>query len=146
MEKISDVLPNSQIQFNSISGDTHLRDAIYKMYCERLEYLVVEDNNKFSGILTEHDIVSKLLFSEKPLTETPAAEFMSTDLPVVTEDDSLEYAMQLLEHHNSRYLAVYQDFTFKAILTAQDLLRQALKKRQDSFPDFEDRQKHSWNY
>lgn len=146
MERISDVLERNQPQFNTITTSTTVRDALYKMYCEHIDYLIVQDENSFAGILTEHDITSKVLFSEKPLQNTLVHEFMTTEVPIITAEDSLEYAMQLLEHYNARYLAVYDGFDFKAVITAQDLMRQALKRRQVMFGNQEDQQVHAWSY
>ena len=146
MEKVTDVLGRNQPQFNTVDTTTSVQDALYKMYCEHTDYLIVQDDNKFSGILTEHDVAGKVLFSEKPLQQTPVKEFMTTEVPAVTAEDSLEYAMQLLERYNARYLAVYDGFNFKAIVTQQDLMRQTLKLRQAAFSNSKDQQKHSWDY
>ena len=34
----------------------------------------------------------------------------------------VEYAIQLLDHYKSRFLALYEGFKFKAIISAQDLM------------------------
>jgi len=146
MEKVTDVLDRNQPQFNTVTTTTTVRDALYKMYCEHVDYLIVQEDSKFAGILTEHDVAGKVLFSDKPLQQTLVKEFMTTEVPAITPDDSLEYAMQLLEHYNARHLAVYEEFNFTAIITSQDLMRHALKMRQASFPTMEDRQKHTWDY
>lgn len=146
MKKVTDVLGYNQPQFNTVTTSTSVRDALYKMYCEHTDFLIVQDDNTFRGILTEHDVAGKVLFSEKPLQQTPVKEFMTTEVPAITADDSLEYAMQLLERYNARYLAVYEGFNFKAIITQQDLMRQTLKLRQAAFANADDQQKHSWDY
>lgn len=127
MEKITDVLGRKHPQFNTISPSATVKDALYKMYCEHVDYLIVLENEAFVGILTEHDVAGKVLFSEKPLHNTLVKEFMTTEIPVVTEEESVEYGMRLLEQHKAHYLAVFEDFSFKAIVTSQDLMRQALK-------------------
>jgi predicted transcriptional regulator len=144
MEKITDVLGPNHPQFNTAAPTTTVKDALYKMYCEHVDYLIVLEDNKFVGLLTEHEVAGKVLFSDKPLQNTLVREFMTTEVPVVTEEDSLEYGMQLLEHHNARYLAVYDRFTFKAVVSAQDLMRHALKKRQAVFETSNEQQKHNW--
>jgi signal-transduction protein with cAMP-binding, CBS, and nucleotidyltransferase domain len=146
MEKVTDVLNRNQPQFNTVTTTTSVRDALYKMYCENVDYLIIQEDGKFAGILTEHDVAGKVLFSDKPLQQTLVKEFMTTEVPAITPEDSLEYAMQLLEYYNARYLAVYEEFDFTAIITAQDLMRHALKTRQAAFPTMEERQKHPWDY
>jgi signal-transduction protein with cAMP-binding, CBS, and nucleotidyltransferase domain len=127
MERITDVLGRNQPQFNTFSANATVKDALYKMYCEHIDYLIVMEDGRFMGILTEHDIAGKVLFSEKPLHNTLVKEFMTTEVPVVDDGDSLEHAMWLLEQHNARYLAVYEDFSFKSVVSAQDLMRQSFK-------------------
>lgn len=146
MEKITDLLGGNHPQFNTVTTTASVRDALYKMYCEHTDYLIVQENDKFMGLLTEHDVAGKVLFTDKPLQNTLVKEFMTRDIPFVTEDDSLEYAMQLLEHHNARYLAVYEGFDFKAIISAQDLMRQTLKKRHLAFESSEDSQRYPWRH
>jgi predicted transcriptional regulator len=87
-----------------------------------------------------------VLFQDKPLQQMEVKQFVTTGVPVVTAENSLEYAMQLLEHHHARYLAVYDGFTFKGVISAQDLMRQTLKKRQAAFENNRDTQMHSWDY
>lgn len=146
MEKIHDVLRYNHTQFNTITPTATVKDALYKMYCENVDYLIVLEDDQFAGILTEHDVAGKVLFSEKPLQHTIVKEFMTRAVPVVTAEDSLEYGMQLLEHHNVRYLAVYEGFDFQAIVSAQDLMRQALKKRQSILEGEDVAQKNAWHY
>jgi len=52
MERIVDVIEKNQPQFNTISTSTTVRDALYKMYCENVDYLIVQEENRFAGILT----------------------------------------------------------------------------------------------
>jgi predicted transcriptional regulator len=146
MENITDVLGRNNPQFNTIPGTASVKDAIYKMYCENVDYLIVLEQEKFIGILSEHDITSKVLFQDKPLQQMEVRQFITTEVPVVTAENSLEYAMQLLEHHHARYLAVYDGFTFRGVISAQDLMRQTLKKRQAAFENNNDTHAQTWAY
>src|SRR4051812_17871257 len=113
MEKIADIIGGNQPQFNTVTTTTSVQDALYKMHCEQVDYLIVQENDEFIGILSEHDIAAKVLFTDKPLQHTEVREFMTTDVPVVREDDALEYAIQLLDYYKSRFLALYEGFKFK---------------------------------
>ena len=146
MEKLTEILGRNQPQFNTVTTTTSVKDALFKMYCEHVDYLIVNENDKFVGILTEHDVAGKVLFTDKPLQNTQVREFMTTEIPVIREDDYVEYAMQLLDHYNAQYFALYDGFTFKAIVNAQDLMRKALRKRQSTVYSDEERQKNFWNY
>ena len=132
-------------QFNTISPQHLLKDALYQMCYENAEYLIVLEGEQFIGLLTEHDVAHKLLFAEKQLSELKVGEFMSRNLPVADCADSLEYAMQLLDHYNTRYMAIYDGFTFKGIVSENDLLKQAVKSKRLGIEPAGG-QAYPWNY
>lgn len=147
MEKIADVLDWKYPQFNTVSPDCFISDALYQMTCENVDHLIVLDEDKFLGVLTDHDIASKVLFDERPLKNILVREVMNRTLPVATSDDSLEHCMQIMERFNARHLAVYDNFVFKGVVSAQDLMKQALNKRKETFEENNYvRQGYPWNY
>src|ERR671927_340521 len=128
MEKVADILGVKYPQFNTVSPTHTINDALYQMCCENVEFLIVMDDQKFLGILTEHDIANKVLFNKKPLNEILVRDFMSSRLPVATIHDSLEDCMQILERYNVRYLAIYDGFDFKGIVSFYDIMQQVVRK------------------
>ncbi|MGZ3898012.1 MAG: CBS domain-containing protein [Flavisolibacter sp.] len=147
MEKVADVLDRKYPQFNTVSPTCLVSDALYQMSCENVDHLIVLEDDKFMGILTDHDIASKVLFDERPLKNIPVREFMNRTLPVATSDDSLEHCMQLMERFNARHLAVFDSFIFRGVVSSHDIIQQALTKRKETFEekDFV-RQGYPWNY
>ncbi|MGZ3849974.1 MAG: CBS domain-containing protein [Flavisolibacter sp.] len=147
MEKVADVLDRKYPQFNTVSPTCLVSDALYQMSCENVDHLIVLEDDKFMGILTDHDIASKVLFDERPLKNIPVKEFMNRTLPVATSDDSLEHCMQLMERFNARHLAVFDSFIFRGVVSSHDIIQQALTKRKETFEekDFV-RQGYPWNY
>src|SRR5688572_18145628 len=129
MERIADVLRHKYPQFNTSSSRRSISEALHQMHCENVDYLIVLDEEKFLGVLTEHDIAEKVLYRCGSLDQCTVKDFMSTYLPVATLNDSLEYCMQLMERHNVRHLAVYDRFTFKGVVSSHDLMKMALIKR-----------------
>lgn len=126
MEKIADVLVKKYPQFNTVSLDCLVSDALYQMCCENVEFLIVLENDKFQGIISDHAIAGKVLFDDRPLNKIPVKEFMIKTLPVATSDDTLEYSMQLMERYNVQHLAIFDGFHFKGVISSNDLLHEAL--------------------
>lgn len=148
MEKIADVINRKYPQFNTIRCSRSVSNALFQMHCENVDFLIVLDEAEtFVGILTEHDVASKVLFNENGLDKILVSEFMTSALPVCTMDDSVEYALQLLENYNSKFIAVYDQFDFKGVLNMQDLVKVALARRQQMFDVVQQqRQGYPWNY
>jgi predicted transcriptional regulator len=146
MAKVSEILDRKYPQFNTVSPNHLVSDALYQMCAENVDYLIVMDEEKFLGILTEHDVTNKVLFANKPLDEVRVHEFLNKNLPVASSENSLAYCMQLLERHNSRYLAIYDDFTFKGIVSANDLMHELLVNNDSVYGDISQDQEYSWVY
>ena len=68
MDKIADVLRRKYPQFNTILPSRTVNNALYQMCCENVDHLIVlDDQEQFAGILTGHDVASKVLLVNKPL-------------------------------------------------------------------------------
>ena len=145
MERIADVLRFKIPQFNTIAPNRTILDAMHQMRCEHVDYLIVmDDDERFIGILTEHDIAEKV-FRFRDLENATVRDFMSTNLPVANANDSLEYCMQLMDRYNVTYLVVYDQFEFLGVVSLNDLMKQALNKRKDTFTEESD-EVYVWSY
>lgn len=145
MESIADVLARKYPQFNTVVPDCPVSDALYQMRCENVDFLIVIENDKFQGIITDHDIATKILFEDRPLNKIKVKEFMSKTLPVTTSETSLGHCMQLMERYNVRHLAIFDRFDFKGVVSSDDLMHEALTKQTEEEETYV-RLGYPWNY
>ena len=147
IERIADVLARKYPQFNTVVPDCLVSDALYQMCSENVDFLIVLEDDKFQGIISDHDIAGKILFEDRPLNRIMVREFMSRTLPVATPDASLEQCMQLMERYNVRHLAIFDRFNFRGVVSTYDLMHEALSNRSSAFQEQENvRQGYPWNY
>lgn len=147
MERIADVLARKYPQFNTIVPDCLVSDALYQMCSENVDFLIVLDGEKFQGVITDHDIASKILFENRPLNKIFVKEFMSRTLPVATSDTSLEQCMQLMERYAVKHLAIYDRFVFRGVVSSYDLMHEALTRNKSVLEEEANlRQGYPWNY
>lgn len=147
MERIADVLEKKYPQFNTAVSDCLVSDALYQMCCENVDFLIVMENERFQGIITDHDIASKVLMEERPLNKIRIKEFMSRTLPVATPAETLEQCMLLMERYQVKHLAIFDQFDFRGVVSASDLMHEALSERSTAFDDAAHRrQGYPWNY
>ena len=138
MEKVTNILSRKHPNFNTILPDCCIDDALHQMHCENVDHLVVLDGNAFLGILSEHDITSKGIFSNKPLSLVYVKDIMNTALPLATIDDSIERCMRLMRQFNVRYMPVFEDRTFKGVISVDDILQEAISYREAIFDALND--------
>lgn len=147
MERIADVLARKYPQFNTVVPDCLVSDALYQMCSENVDFLIVLEGEKFQGVITDHDIASKILFENRPLNQITVREFMSRALPVTTPESTLEQCMQLMERYCVRHLAIFDNFNFRGVVSSHDLMHEALTRRSEVFEEEENkRQGYPWNY
>lgn len=136
MERVADVLGRKFPQFNTISPNHLVSDALYQMAAENVDFLIVLDDERFTGIVSSSDIANKVLLADKPLKQAKVYECTNRNLPVATLNDSVDYGMELLERYNTKYLAVYDHFDFKGVVTSYDLIQQAMSIRRPAYQEW----------
>jgi len=134
MEKITAILAKKQPHFHTVSPTCSVNDALSQMCCENVEYLVViDDDEKYLGLITEHDITSGVILAKKHLLKTTVNDIMNKRLPVATTEHTVEKCMQLMNQHHIRHLPVFENFEFKGIVSSEDILNEAVNNRMEIF-------------
>jgi CBS domain-containing protein len=133
MEKITSILLKKQPHFHTVSPQATAGNALSQMCCENVDYLVVMDDERFMGLITEHDIAAGVMAENKQLDKIKVTEIMRRGLPVATTDDTVEKCMQLMRQHHIRYLPVFEDFLFRGIVSNEDILEEAVFNRAEIF-------------
>ncbi len=147
MESIAEVLARKSPQFNTVVPDCLVSDALYQMSSENAEFLIVLENDQFQGVITDHDIASRILYENRPLNKIMVREFMCRTLPVTTPETTLEQCLQLMERYHVRHLAIFENFIFRGVISSDDLIHEALLSRREVFEDqVNKRQGYPWNY
>src|SRR4029078_6561321 len=86
IDKVSSILAKKELHFNTVSPGSFADTALSRMCHENVDYLIVMDDNKYVGLLTEHDITSKVLITNKQLAKTKVSDIMNKGLPAATTD------------------------------------------------------------
>jgi len=135
MRTVKDILATKTKPFNQVSPATLVIDALNLLNSVNLSYLVVMESDQYKGIFSERDYTRNVILKGRASNTTKVDEVMTTDLPIVTLTDTVEYCMNLMNSHKTRYLLAYDDRHFVGVITIHDLLRQAITNRHEVFDD-----------
>jgi len=139
MENVTTILARKQAHFNKISPNCSVSDALCRMSGQHTEYLIVlDDDENFLGILTEHEIATKTIFTNHSISKTTVKEIMNTNLPVADAGHTVEGCMQLMRRFNVRYIPVFDNLNFLGVISTDDILQEAVSNRTAIF-DKEDK-------
>jgi CBS domain-containing protein len=85
--------------------------------------LVVVDEHGPVGILTERDIVQKVVADGRKPDETKVGDIMTTDLVMLKKENTVEEAVDLMERKHIKKIPITEDGHVVGIVTMTDLLK-----------------------
>ena len=85
--------------------------------------LLVAEESRYLGIVTETDLVRKVLAGEGSVTRVCASEVMMAPLITLEVDRSAHEASDLMAERHIRHVVVTEDGKVVGILSVRDLLR-----------------------
>ena len=134
MEKLNQILSRQQPHFISITPGSSIRDALCRMSTLNTDYLIVMDSrNHFLGLFTEKDIARKALFLNRSLNETNVHELMTTQWPFADINNTVDECMKTMKAHHVKYVPVFENLEFVGVISADDILHEAVKEREGIF-------------
>ena len=133
MRTVANILQNKPPVFNFIEPKAKVIEALHLMNSVNLSYLVVKDGDNFCGIFSERDYSRNVILKGLHSDTCSVEEVMSTSIPMVGMQDTVEHSMEMLNTHKTRYLVVFDDQEFKGVVTINDVLREALENKEMVF-------------
>lgn len=123
MNSVRDILNTKDGKIQSISPKATVYEALEKMSEKEIGALVVMENKKIVGIISERDYARKIILQGKSSKQTLVKEVMSSNLFSVTPDTSVEDAMVLMTGKHVRHLPVFEKTKFVGIISIGDVLK-----------------------
>jgi CBS domain-containing protein len=129
MISVRDILKAKDSKIQSIPPKATVYEALEKMSEKEIGALVVMENNKVVGIISERDYARKIILQGKTSKETLVKEVMSSKLFSVTPDTSVEEAMVLMTGKHVRHLPVFEKNNFVGIISIGDVVKSVISNK-----------------
>jgi CBS domain-containing protein len=126
MKKVSDILNRKGGSVVTIDANTTVLDALKLMADRNIGSVVIAENGEYIGLMTERDYARKVILQGKSSHETPVREIMSTGLPRILPESSIETCMHIMSESNIRYLPVFVDDQLSGIISINDLVTETI--------------------
>ena len=124
MPTVKDIMTKNVI---SIGADKSVFEAAELMSSSKIGCLVITDGEAPIGIVTERDIVRRVVAKNIPV-KTKISEIMSRSLIMVDPDASLRDAARVMSSNKIRRLPVMKQNKLVGIVVASDFVRNVGKK------------------
>ncbi len=129
MNRVRDILNAKDGKIQTISPKATVYEALEKMSEKDIGALVVMENKKGVGIISERDYARKIILHGKTSKQTLVKEVMSAHLFSVTPDTSVEDAMVLMTGKHVRHLPVFEKNKFVGIISIGDVLKLVISNK-----------------
>ncbi len=109
-------------QMVNIEAGTSAIEAAKLMKTHKIGSVFVKQKDRIIGIVTEPDIIRKVVGAERLPYFIPVEDIMSSPIIGIDGSRSVTDAADLMEQHGTRHLAVMKGESIVGILSVRDLL------------------------
>jgi len=106
-----------------INSEDNVIKAAILMRENNISSLLVKHKGDFVSIVTEKDIINKVVAEELYPGDIKVSEIMSKDLFTVSKNESIEEAAKLMRKKGVRRLVVLEDERIVGIITETDIAK-----------------------
>ena len=123
------LISNKGYEMYSVSPDTMVYDAIKLMTEAKVGALLVMEDSKMVGIISERDYTRKIILETRLSRETPVRDIMTSDVLTVAHDQSIEDCMKIMSEYHIRHLPVAEDGNPIGMLSVMDVVKNIISEK-----------------
>jgi CBS domain-containing protein len=132
MRKVAHILQRKGKNIISVEPGIPVIQALQLMAEKNIGSVMVMENGEYVGIMTERDYARKVILKGKSSTETYVKDIMSTGLPRITPDNSIETCMHMMSETNIRYVPVFDNDVVCGIISITDVVAETILSQKET--------------
>ena len=124
-----DVLRSKNVGIISIIPDATVYEAIELLAEKNVGALLIMEDNKLVGILSERDYARKVILKGRSSKETLIREVMTQQILVINPGTSIEECMALMSEKFIRHLPVIEDGRVIGVISIGDVVQAIISEQ-----------------
>jgi CBS domain-containing protein len=130
MKSVAEILRSKPEQtVHTIAPSASVFDAVKLMAEKSIGALLVMEDQKIDGIITERDYARKIVLMGRSSKETPVREIMTSPVMYVRPDQTNEECMALMTDNRLRHLPVIDDGKLIGLISIGDLVKDIISEQ-----------------
>ena len=113
----------------TIDPNSSVYDAIKSMANHHVGSLIVMQNKKLVGIISERDYSRSVILKGKSSVNTPVKDIMTTNVLCTKPEQTVEEAMALMTDKRVRHLPVVENDNVLGIISIGDLVKTIISEQ-----------------
>ncbi len=132
MSKVSNILARKGSNIISVSPEVTVYEALKMMSDRNIGSVAVLENGKYVGLFTERDYARKVIILGRSSSETVVRDTMTTNLPAISRNHTVDECMQLMSSNNVRYLPVIENDELLGLLSIMDVVTETITVQKET--------------
>lgn len=137
MKKVSEVLARKGRSIISATPEAKVFEALKLMSDKNIGSVLVMEGPTYVGLLTERDYARKVILKGKASSDVRVKDIMSTGLPEINPETSIDDCMKLMSDNNLRYLPVFEGGVVIGIISINDVIKAVIANHEDTIQQLE---------
>ena len=130
MKTVRELLLSKSRELCTISPDALVFDALKLLAEKNIGALLVVENGKLAGIISERDYARKVILLGKSSHDTPVKEIMTERVVCVQPGNTVEECMALMTDKHVRHLPIIENEKLLGVLSIGDLVKETISEQQ----------------
>lgn len=128
--QVKTILDTKGHEFWSVSPNASVYEAIQMMAEKEVGSVLVIENGKVQGIVTERDYARKVVLEGKSSPDIPVTEIMTAQVLCTHPEQTIEEAMALMTEKRVRHLPVVTNGQVTGVVSIGDLVKAVISEQQ----------------
>lgn len=135
MTLLSQLLDIKGREIHAIPPDAPVIDAIRLMAEEHVGALLVLEDGRLVGIVSERDYARKVVLNGRSSSNTPVRDIMSSPVKTISAQGSVDDAMRMMTTHRIRHLPVMVGSRAVGVVSIGDLVKSVIDEQRHTIED-----------
>ncbi|HTD91903.1 MAG TPA: CBS domain-containing protein [Burkholderiales bacterium] len=137
MKTVKQLLQAKGGTVHAVSPQASVLDAIKIMAEKGIGALVVLDEGRLAGMLSERDYARKVILHGRSSQDTAVREIMTDKVVTVRSEQTVEDCMALMTEKRIRHLPVVDGGRLAGVLSIGDLVKEVIADREETIKQLE---------
>lgn len=135
MTMLSQLLQSKGREVYAIAPGASVLDAVRLMAERHIGALLVIEEGRLEGIVSERDYARKVVLNGRSSTTTAVREIMSAPVVTIGPDQTVDDAMRLMTSRRIRHLPVTQGRELLGVVSIGDLVKSVIEEQRHTIED-----------
>jgi CBS domain-containing protein len=134
---VKHVLAHKGSVVHSVAPDATVDEVVAMMMENRVAAIVVREQERVLGIVTERDCVTEVLWKRLHHASSRAGDLMRPNTPTVSARDTIQHCMRVMTEERVRHLPVTDDGMIVGLISMGDVIHAMLNDHEHTIESLE---------